>query len=103
MKFQVAMTILEQLGGMPNLKMMTGAKGFLADHRGVQFKVGSNAKGVTAMRIELNAEDTYDIRVVYRGGKVIPHFGIYAEDLKPFFERETGMYLTLGRIVMVRR
>lgn len=90
----VAQTILNQLGGIGRLKAMTGARDFLAAPDGVQFHVGRNAKGVKAISVVLQPEDTY--KVTFHGrkngdGQVL--HDIYAEDLQRIFESETGLYL----------
>ena len=94
----VAQTILSQLGGTGLLAMMCGCKNFLADENSVQFKVGSNAKKVTACRIVLDASDTYTVEFYAGRGlnirKVSECSDVYADMLRGMFESKTGMYLS---------
>ncbi len=94
----VAKTILSQLGGAGNLAMMCGCKDFAADVNSVQFKVGSNAKKVTACRVVLEPSDTYTVEFYAGRGlkmrKTAEHSDVYADQLRKFFETETGMYLS---------
>ena len=97
---QIAATILQQLGGRLFI-MMTGAKNLLDSGRGLQFKVGENAKGITHVRIDLDPSDTYSLkfyRITKRGLNVeikAEMEMIYADQLKDFFEQETGLYVTM--------
>jgi len=91
----IAKVILEQLGGVNKLVVMTGAYNFVALPDGVYFKI-KNRK-VNYVKIRLNEKDLYDILF----GKIISgkvkaqseHFDVYFDELKPIFEKETGMYL----------
>jgi len=92
----VAKVILEQLGGLNKLVVMTGAHSFVALPNGIYFKI-KNRK-VNYVKIRLNEKDLYDVlfgKIV--SGKVktqSEHFDVYFDELKPMFEKETGMYLT---------
>jgi hypothetical protein len=92
----VAKVILEQLGGINKLVVMTGAYNFVALPSGIYFKI-KNRK-VNYVKIRLNEKDLYDVlfgKIV--SGKVktqSEHFDVYFDQLKPIFEKETGMYLT---------
>jgi hypothetical protein len=94
----VAQTILSQLGGAGRLAMMCGCKNFLADENSVQFKVGSNAKKVTACRVVLEPSDTYTVEFYAGRGvnirKVSECSDVYADSLRSMFESKTGMYLS---------
>ena len=102
---QIAMTILQQLGGK-RLEVMTGAKDAVAlnaDEKysgGVKFKIGRNDAKVTHVRIRLTVQDTYDAEYLWvRGADVKTRAkdeGIYADMLGASFERNTGMVLSLG-------
>lgn len=95
----VAKTILEQLGGMGMLKMMIGAKDFAADDKSVTFKIGKNAKAVRALRITLEPTDTYSVGIFGNGWKLRKEINdVYVDVLRETLERETGMYLTLGKV-----
>lgn len=93
----VAKTILDQLGGTGVLTMMCGRKGYLGDKDSVSFKVGKNARGVTACRIVLLPSDTYQVTFFGRSyGIKSEHTDVYVDVLRDLFERETGMYLTFA-------
>jgi hypothetical protein len=91
----IAKVILEQLGGINKLVVMTGAYNFVKLPDGVYFKI-KNRK-VNYVKIRLNEKDLYD--VIF--GKIISgkvktqseHYDIYFDELKPVFETSTGMYL----------
>lgn len=92
----VAQTILSQLGGSVFVAM-TGAKNFVGSEDGVSMKIGKNAKGVTHVKITLNAQDTYDVKYyAVRGMKLTTKAesnGIYADMLQKDFEANTGLYV----------
>lgn len=98
----IAMTILTQMGGVGRLIMMAGCKDFLSLESGVQFFVGSNAKGVNKCRVVLEADDTYTVEFgnVRRKDGVPTHTvkhkstEIYCDQLVSLFEEQTGMYLS---------
>jgi len=96
---QVASTILQQLGGANRLNAMTGAYNFMNLGNGLSFKI-KNQKA-NYIKIMLTSMDLYDIEVGRIRGftyKIVAEGkGLYAEELKPFIEKATGMYLTLGR------
>jgi len=105
---QVAETILAQMGGASRLAMMCGCKDFCVVGPGVlQFRIGKGArlggamlgKPVTCCRIALDPDDTYTVSF-YSGRGVrmrelltVPQ--VYADQLRPIFEAQTGMYLSL--------
>jgi hypothetical protein len=97
---EVANTILAQLGGASRLSAMCGCKDFTGGARVLQFKVGTNAKKVSMCRIELDDNDTYTVRF-YAGRSfrtLRPLYecsDVYADMLRPLFESQTGMYLSL--------
>lgn len=94
----VAQTILNQLGGVGRLAMMCGCKDFVSSPSSVSFKVGTNAKKVSAMIITLDPSDTYTVAFFKGRGinmtKAEELSDVYAEDLKRIFESSTGMYLS---------
>jgi len=96
----IASTILEQLGGVRRLSVMTGARDFVALPDGVQFKIGAGAKlGANKARIILTPEDVYTVEFwKIRGAKCelisISNY-IYNDMLSRVFEQETGFSLTL--------
>jgi len=96
---QVAQTILQQLGGQRRLKTFVGAKDFLLlEGGGVTFKFKGSRK-VNYVRIRLNGMDLYDLEFVKAHGvniKVVEEeTNVYADQLVTFFEKHTGLYLSL--------
>ena len=96
---QIAKTILKQLGGNKFIAM-TGAKNLGHTNKGLQMKIGRNAKGVTHVIIDLDkGKDLYDIEFVkVRGTKrttVKKLKGIYADQLGEVFTRYTGLRIRL--------
>jgi hypothetical protein len=95
----VAQTILEQLGGSRFLAM-TGARDMVTVRNGLTMKVGRNTRGVTHVTITLTVHDMYDMlfqrvhahRVTLKAEKV----HLYWDQLRPMFERETGLLTSLG-------
>lgn len=108
---QVAQTILRQMGGTGRLSAMINAKDFVsysaaADSRygeglgGVAFKFSNPGRGKpNFIKIILNERDYYDVelgRVRGLNFKVLKKIeDLPASNLKSFFERETGLYLSL--------
>ncbi len=95
----IASTILEQLGGSRFLAM-TGTKNLLDLGQGLSGKVGKNSSRVTHFRIELRADDTYDVTFLRCWGTKAPveiskTEGAYDDMLRPLFEKATGMYTSL--------
>lgn len=99
---QVAQTILAQLGGQ-RFVVMTGARNLVSDahcERGcLSFKVGKNAKGVTHVRITLQADDLYRVETLkVRGMTITPVAdvrGVYADKLRATFTAATGLDTSL--------
>jgi len=102
---QIANVILHQMGGMNRIRVMTGAKDFIAIDRGVQFAIGKNDAGINKVIIKLNGDDLYDVEfgASRLNSKTFEYTwtvkdrteGAYADMLKPLFERATGMYLSM--------
>ena len=96
---QVASTILQQLGGANRLHAMTGAYNFMNLGNGLSFKIKNQRANY--IKITLNSMDLYDVEVGRIRGftyKVVAEGqGLYSDQLKPFIEKATGMYLTFGR------
>jgi len=95
----VANTILQQLGGSRFL-VMTGAKNLIGSDDSLTMKIGSNAAGVTHVRITLTKFDTYRMEFLkVRGTKITTLFGtsdlVYAEDLRRIFTAHTGLDTSL--------
>jgi hypothetical protein len=94
---RIANTILEQLGGAGRLRMMTGAYNFVDLGNGLSFKIKNQRANY--IKIKLTSMDLYDVEVGrIRGNtyKVVNSAeGLYFDQLKPFIEKSTGMYLNL--------
>jgi len=94
----VASTILEQLGGIGRLKVMTGAYNFIDVGNGVSFKMKNPRANY--VKIKLNSMDLYDLEVGRIRGTtykiVSEHKNVYAEDLKPLIEKASGLYLSFA-------
>lgn len=95
--YSVAQTILNQLGGMKRLVIMTGAYNFVASSNAVSFRI-KNRK-VNYIKITLNGKDLYDVkfsRIFNYQEKVVAELNdIYFDQLIPIFEQNTGMYLKM--------
>jgi hypothetical protein len=93
----VANTIKAQLGN--KFAVMTGAKNWLGSDKGLSFKIGRNAKGVTHVRVTLRPDDLYNVEfMACRGSSVKSKgasMGIYAEQLAETIGAHTGMEVTL--------
>lgn len=98
MSNQVAVTILEQIGGN-RFVAMTGAKNLVAGKDSLSMKIGRNAKGVNHVTIRLNADDLYDITFgSIRGANYkikSKAEGVFADMLCEVFEDHTGLYTSL--------
>jgi hypothetical protein len=106
---QISQTIIEQLGGTGRLKSMTGARNFVAIDNGLSFRMPSRfaQKGINCVEIVLTPADTYSVQFLKIGPSpnftittVSEHRGIYGDMLRELFEHETGLHLTLGKVVM---
>ncbi len=102
-KTEVANTIIEQMGGFGRLEAMASANNFSSltgSGLGISFHFKGSRKA-NICQVTLLPSDTYkfelfkfnrrtlDCPVVYEVE------GIYDDVLKPIFEKETGLYLTL--------
>ncbi len=94
---EIARTILQQLGGAGRLTAMTGAYNFIDRGNGLSFKIKNQRANY--IKITLNGKDLYDVEVGrIRGNtyKVVKQGNdLYFDQLKPFIEEATGMYLSL--------
>jgi len=97
----VAAAILQQLGGIGRLQSMLGAHNVLDHGAGVSFKF-KGARKWNYIKIAVTPTDTYDVTFGKVRGR--PHWDmakektvsfIYAAQLRPLIERETGLYLNL--------
>lgn len=95
MNLEVANTILEQLGGA-RFVVMTGAKHLAGGETFLQMRVGSNARKVTNVRVELTPADTYTVTFYNIRGVNVRTLSqvcdVYAEQLQETFTEHTGLY-----------
>lgn len=113
-EMEVAQTILEQMGGAGRIKLMTGAKLFLAippkiredgttnpygEMRGgvsIKFPKPVGKNNPNYCKILLNDMDTYDVWF-QKDQKILHHSSdVYAGELLRLFEEKTGLYLRLA-------
>jgi hypothetical protein len=98
---EVAETIVRQLGqSTARLGLMVGAHTFTGRPEGLTFKFKAKAKNqANCVRVTLSPDDTYKVEFLRLSGVNVwtkgSFEGVYAEDLKRIFERETGLYLSL--------
>lgn len=96
----VSETILAQLGGWRFISM-TGASSLVGDPGMLQFSLPKNERKINKVRIELTPADTYTVKfysIRQRGlsvNVIAEREGVYAENLREVFERETGLYTSL--------
>lgn len=99
----VASTILAQMGGLGRIRAMTGARNFLSYSAAADSEHGRGLGAVSfqfgrgkVCRITLDPSDTYSVEFgTTRKGYSPAIVGLYAESLRPTFERETGLYLSM--------
>ncbi len=96
----VAETIAAQLGGMGRLAAMLGAKHFNGTADALSFKFAAKAtNGANHIEIKLMPDDTYDITWRNLRGLTVTNkgeaFGLQVGDLRRYFTRTTGLYLSL--------
>ena len=95
----IALTIIEQMGGVRRLNMFTGAKNFVALSNGVSFRIGN--KSINYVKITLNGKDLYDLTFgLIRSGKLVnkkEYNDVFNDQLKSVFEESTGMYLSFAK------
>ena len=100
MSHEVAQTIFAQLGGN-RFAMITGAKNFMLGEKSLTFRLPSNPKAVTHVRIDLGGDDLYTVQFFRIGRKATAYQvlkslpGIYCDQLLDVFEANTGLYATL--------
>lgn len=96
---EIANTIIAQLGGAV-ARMMIGAKNAVAIENGLQLRFAAKAKnGANCVKIVLDASDTYTVEFYAIRGlnarKVSEESGHMDSTIKRYFERETGLYLSM--------
>ncbi len=101
-------TILAQIGGRRALALMIGAGNFFHTNEGntLQFHWKARSSNrANCIQVTLTPADTYRVefyRTAKRGlqcDKIGTHEDIYADSLRELFERETGLVLTVPRII----
>ena len=97
---QVAHTILAQLGGS-KFVAMTGAHSLTSGPTALSMRIGRNAKRVSAIRVELRADDTYTM-IGFRSRpfpvcveETFRLDGLYCDMLADAFESKTGLATSL--------
>jgi len=95
-----AQTIADQIGC--RAFAMIGAKDLLDCGDTLQFKIGTNAKGVAAVRVTLTPDDTYTMtfygrlnRKTFEQPVKAEVDGIYADSLRTTIKLHTGLYTSL--------
>lgn len=95
---QVAETIIKQMGGAGRLQLMIGASLFAGDEKSVQFSF-KGCRKANKCRVTLQPDDLYTLELFKFDGLDAPRVyhtdGLFWDMLKPVFEQETGLYLSL--------
>jgi len=92
---EIAKTILNQLGGN-KFAFATGSKNFVSDNKSLTFKLSMNRSKGRYMKITLNGNDLYDIKVLNLKGKVIVEKNdICVENLQYTFTEITGLIINI--------
>lgn len=98
---EVAATIINQMGGVRRLSLMTGAKDFVAIEDGVRFSLPRTAaiKGINLVEVTLNGSDLYDMRFMrYRAADCVTVSqveDVYFDQLEEIFTQVTGLLTRL--------
>jgi hypothetical protein len=96
----VAHTILNQLGGS-RFAAMTGAKNLQSTPTSLQFQIGRALKRINRVTIELTGADLYNITFSRYSPtnlevtEVEKVDGLFNDQLRPVFERVTGLRTSL--------
>ena len=94
---EIGQTIAAQIGNAAFC--MIGARDILATAEGLQFKVGSNPRRISAIQVELDPSDTYTLRFWKGRGvnmvEVSAVSFVYADSLRATITAETGLYTSL--------
>jgi len=95
----VAAIILKQMGGFGRLKAMIGAKNFSKTADSLTFQWPSKQRSTgNALKVTLKGDDTYDMEF-FNGPKSVKKYdGVYNDQLKSIFEKQTGLYLTMSAV-----
>lgn len=94
MNTAIGEAILAQMGGAGRIAAMINAKFTIAGD-GVLLRFPNPSGRPNACAITLEPDDTYHVRF-YRGIKDAGQFkGVYCDQLREMFEKQTGLYLSL--------
>ena len=103
---ETATTILQHLSpqGARGLRAMLSTGPFVAGQNSLSFKF-KGSRTINHAQVTLNGRDTYDLTLSRIGGErgaatISSHLDLYAEDLRPAFERETGLTTAIPRITV---
>lgn len=91
--------LLNQLGGINKLRVMIGALNFLKLENGLSFSFKMCKDANYCVIKYMDGKDLYNmefLKVNHDSVKTIKNFeNLYVEDLKPVFEKFTGLFLSL--------
>ena len=90
----VSQTILAHLGG-GSFVTTSGATGLVASADGLTFKVGSNPKRVTHVRVTFRHDGLYDMTFFTIGKGPQSYDGIHPEMLQEVFGTNIGLFRSL--------
>ena len=97
---RISGTVIDQMGGSARLKCMVGANNFFQvndELGGASFRFKGSRKS-NSIKVTLMPSDTYKVdfyRIGKKFKKISTHEGVYCDMLKPLFEAQTGLYLSL--------
>lgn len=98
MNKEQALILIDQLGGN-KFNVMVGAKNYVFGDNGLTFKIGRNCHGINGVRIQLEPTDVYTVEFlrVSKKGVIVKskHEGVYCNELRSLFEKQTGMVTSL--------
>ena len=100
--YEIAVTIIEQMGGMQKLQTMVSARNLVAIDYGLQFNFFGNRK-INQLVVRLDPMDTYTVEFwkiyglkIGKAPKMVSSYdGIYFDMIITLFEKETGLCLRL--------
>ena len=109
---QIAETIFEQMGGKNKLSAMVAADNFVynpdPEFPSATFKFKGSSKANLCTIVYVRGRDTYDFKLLkrimptqrngfnYDCKDVYELTDVYADMLKPIFEKQTGLYLSFN-------
>lgn len=94
---EILKTILNQMGGLARIRIMTGAKVLFDNERNLlQFNIGKVAAGYAKI-FEVAYDmgrDLYNVKTYNKKNNVMEELkGVYCDELINLFEEKTGYYL----------